>query len=214
MIRALIFDFDGLILDTETPLVRAWSQVHADAGLEFDVRAGQQIIGHADIPFDPWSAFGPDADVAQLETAFQRHKEVIVREQPILPGVIDLLEFALSRGLQLAVASNSDHRHVDGHLARLKLDAYFKTTVCRDDVKNPKPAPDVYLAACTQLGVSPIESVALEDSAPGHAAAHAAGLRVVVVPNPSTRHNTFPFASLQLESLADLTPFALFQRFS
>ena len=205
MIRALILDFDGLILDTETPLLGAWNQVHQDAGLEFDLLAGQKIIGHSGVAYNPWQAFGPNADIAALETQFQSHKDKIIRFQPILPGVERLLEHARSLGVPTAVASNSFHDHVDSHLQRLGLKRYFKTTICRDDVSHPKPAPDVYHAACAALGVDPHHAVAFEDSPPGHEAAHAAGLRVVVIPNPSTVHYDFPHATIRLVSLAELS---------
>ena len=212
MIRALLLDFDGLILDTETPLLRAWSRVHADAGLVFDEKAGQQIIGHSGVFYDPWSAFGPDADRPALEAAFQRYKEAIIVKQPILSGVVSLLDHARDLELTLAVVSNSHHDHVDGHLARLGLNSYFQATFCRDDVAHPKPAPDVYQAACQNLAIEPSECIAFEDSVPGHLAAHAAGLRVVVVPNPSTRHYDFPHSSIRLDSLADYSPSQLLQR--
>ncbi len=214
MIRALILDFDGLILDTETPLLQAWSQVHEDAGLKFDVQAGQHIIGHSGVAYDPWAAFGPHADLVDLERRFQQHKERICAHQPILPGVQTLLDYAQAQKLPVAVASNSAHDHVDGYLARLGLTPFIQTTVCRDDVTAPKPAPDVYLAACASLGVDPAAALAFEDSPPGHLAAHAAGIRVVVVPNPSTQHYTFPHATLRLTSLADLAPHALLGKFA
>lgn len=210
MIHALILDFDGLILDTETPLLHAWNHVHEVAGLKFDLRAGQKIIGHSGVAYNPWTAFGPDADLPSLEDQFQLHKDKIILSQPILPGVEPLLNHAKSLGIPIAVASNSFHNHVDSHLQRLGLDHYFKTTVCRDDVAHPKPAPDVYLTACASLGVDPAHTLAFEDSPPGHEAAHAAGLRVVVVPNPSTVHYDFPRATLRLASLTEFSPADLF----
>jgi len=213
VISALILDFDGLILDTETPLVEAWARVHADAGLTFDRRRGQDIIGHAGVAFDPWAAFPPHVGRAELEAAFIRHKDALIAQEQVLPGVSALLDYAASQQLVLGVASNSSHAHVDRHLARLGLAGRFTAVTCRDDVENPKPAPDVYRLVCARLGVEPGTAVAFEDSEPGHEAAARAGLRVVVVPNPSTAHGIFPQASLRLGSLAELPPAELLARF-
>jgi putative hydrolase of the HAD superfamily len=214
MIRALIFDFDGLILDTETPLVEAWARVHQDAGVAFDRAHAHAIVGHVDVAFDPWVAFPGAVDRVQLEHAYRRHKHELLRAETILPGVEALLDAATARGLKLGVASNSEHDHVDGHLQRLGLFERFEAIGCREDVAVGKPAPDVYLHVMRLLGVTPAETVAFEDSVPGHEAAHAAGIRVVVVPNPSTVHFQFPRAWLQLPSLAELSMDLLLQRFS
>lgn len=213
MIRALIFDFDGLILDTETPLVEAWARVHTEAGIAFDRAHAQEIVGHVDVAFDPWRAFPATFDRHELEASYHRHRRGLIAAEKILPGVEALLEAARERDLRLGVASNSDHDHVDHHLQRLGLLPWFQAISCRDDVTLGKPAPDVYLHAMQQLGVSAHETVAFEDSIPGHEAAHAAGIRVVVVPNPSTAHNEFPRAWLQMPSLAQLSLDTLLDRF-
>ncbi len=200
---ALIFDFDGLILDTETPLLDAWEQVHREHGLTYDRAKGHTIIGHSGVYYDPWEAFPAGADRAVLESQFETIKSAIIVGQPILPGVESLLEQAKASGIPMGVASNSPHEHVDKHLERLGLRTNFGAVVCREDVPNAKPAPDVYLQACRQLGAAPADAFAFEDSAPGHRAAHGAGLTVVVVPNPSTRHDDFPHASQVLTSLAE-----------
>jgi putative hydrolase of the HAD superfamily len=213
MIRALIFDFDGLILDTETPLLEALARVHEEAGLTFDRVRARDIVGHVDVAFDPWTAFPATVDRSELETAYLRHKRGLVEAEAILPGVEALLQAARDRGLALGVASNSDHDHVDGHLRRLGLYSFFHAVGCRDDVARGKPAPDVYTHVMQQLNVTPAETVAFEDSLPGHEAAHAAGIKVVVVPNPSTAHFQFPRAWLQVPSLAHLTLDRLLERF-
>lgn len=204
MIRALVFDFDGLILDTETPLVEAWARVHLEAGVPFQRHQALSLVGHVDVAFDPWSAFPVEVNRDQLEQAYRRHKQTLLASERVLPGVEALLTAAAQRGLRLGVASNSDHAHVDAHLRRLGLLHRFHAVVCRDDVAAGKPAPDVYLGVLSRLGVAPHEAVAFEDSVPGHEAAHAAGIRVVVVPNPSTAQFEFPRAWRRLPSLAGL----------
>ncbi len=203
MLAALILDFDGLILDTETPLLESWERVHIDHGLVYDRAKGHNIIGHSDVFYDPWEAFPQDHDRTDLESQFDEVKQQIVRQQPILPGIIDLLDAAKKASLRLGIASNSDHHHVEGHLQRLGLMDRFEKIICRDDVVNPKPAPDVYQLACSRLGIETRAAIAFEDSVPGHVAAHQAGLPVVVVPNPSTRQYEFEHAHQRLHSMAE-----------
>ena len=214
MISALVFDFDGLIVDTETPLVEAWVELHAEHGLPCDLAKAHGVVGHVGINFDPWSAFPRGQDRVELEREYRRRTRLYTNRQPILPGVRALLDEARNRGLGLAVASNSDHTHVEHHLDRLALRPYFAAILCIDDVSAGKPAPDVYLAALKALDADAAASVAFEDSVPGHVAAKRAGLNCVVVPNPSTAHFDFPQADLRLPSLAHTTFDELLARFS
>lgn len=214
VMRALVFDFDGLILDTETPLIDAWAALHEQAGLAYTRADAHRIVGHVDVPFDPWTAFGPAADRAALETAHRRLSRELTARQPILPGVLACLEAARARGLKLAVASNSSHEHVDRHLTRLGLRSFFDLTGCREDVPVGKPAPDLYHWVIRQLGVAPTEAIAFEDSTAGTLAARSAGLWTVAVPNPSTHHHDHSSAHLVLASLADLPLAQLLDRFA
>jgi HAD superfamily hydrolase (TIGR01509 family) len=213
-IRALVFDFDGLILDTETALIDAYGDTHRAHGVAFDRPLFARSVGHADYAFDPWKAFGLPADRVKLEAerrAFNRSRDV---ELPVLPGVADLLASARKAGLLLGVASNSGRAHVEGHLRRLGMLASFDRIACREDVRSPKPEPDLYRHAAGLLGVRPNEAVAFEDSHTGTLAAHRAGLWVVAVPNGSTEHHDFSNAHLKVASLADCTLGALVARFA
>ncbi len=214
MIQALVFDFDGLIVDTETPLVDAWAEVHARHNVACDRSLLFGVVGHVGIDFDPWTAFGPAVDRTILEGDYRQRARFLTRQQPVLPGVESLIAAARARGIALGVASNSDHAHVESHLARLGLLDAFDAIRCIDDVTAGKPAPDVYLAALSALGAEAARSVALEDSVPGHLAAKRAGLHCVVVPNPSTAHFEFPHADWRLPSLAHTTFDDLLARFS
>jgi HAD superfamily hydrolase (TIGR01509 family) len=214
MIRALIFDFDGLIIDTETPLIDAWAALHERAGHAYSRADAHRLVGHVEIDFDPWTAFGPAADRAALEAEHRRLSRDLTARQPILPGVLACLQEARAFGLQVAVASNSSREHVDRHLSRLGLNLFFALTCCREDVAAGKPAPDLYFRAIQRFGVAPAEAIAFEDSSAGTIAARAAGLWTVAVPNPSTHHHDFSAAHLVLSSLAD-TPLAqLLDRFA
>lgn len=204
MIRALVFDFDGLIIDTESALIEAYADVHARHGVPFDRGVFLRNVGHADYAFDPWRAFDRSADRAALEDERgRRNRERGLALQP-LPGVVELIASAERSGLPLAVASNSGHDHVDGHLRRLGLFSRFHCVACREDVKAPKPEPDLYRHAVGRLGVSPHEAVALEDSQTGLLAAHRAGLRTIAVPGASTAHHDFSKADLKVNSLAEV----------
>lgn len=214
MIEALVFDFDGLIVDTETPLIDAWVALHAEHGLPCDRARAHGVVGHVGIDFDPWSAFPAAHDRVALEREYRRRTRQLTNAQPVLPGVVELLAAAHARGLGIAVASNSPHEHVERHLDRLNLRRFFRTIRCIDDVQNGKPAPDVYLAAAAALGAGVRAAIAFEDSVPGHVAAKRAGLHCVVVPNPSTVHCDFPHADLRLPSLAETTFDELHARFS
>ncbi len=205
MIRALIFDFDGLIFDTETPMIAAYGEVHRKRNIPFDRARFTRSIGTVDSDVDPWKAFGPASPRSDLEAERLRLNQEFLEQQKILPGVVDLIDEARQRGLHLAVASNSSHEHVDGYLKHLGLHEKFEFTACRTDDTPPKPAPDLYLAVLKKLKVDGDEALALEDSATGIAAARAAGLWCVAVSNESTREQDFAPAHLRLESLAGQT---------
>ncbi len=214
MLRALIFDFDGLLVDTETVLIDAWVQLHEEDGLVCDRGALHRIVGHTDVVHDYWAAYSPEIDRTVLEMRYRSAARKLTLAAPPLPGTLPLLNSARAVGLKIGLASNSTHNHVEGHLAHRGMLELFDFIACRDDVAIGKPEPDVYLAALRGLGVSAHEAIAFEDSVPGHVAAHRAGLRVVVVPNPSTVHCEFPHFALKLGSLAETSLAELVSRFA
>jgi HAD superfamily hydrolase (TIGR01509 family) len=203
MIRALVFDFDGLILDTETPAIDVWAEMHAEAGLAYAREHALKTVGHVDVPYDPWQAFDAAADREALQRDYRIRTRARLEKQPILPGIIATLSIARGLGLRTAIASNSPHSWIDRHLARLGLAESFDTIKCRDDVGRAKPEPDVYLAVLKTLGVSGKEAIAFEDSEAGSQAAKRAGLWCVAIPNPSTRHHHFDHVDVTLTSLSD-----------
>lgn len=213
MIRALVFDFDGLILDTESALIRAYADVHAAHGIPFDEASHLRSVGHADYAFDPWHAFEKRVDRVALETQRRQLNRQRDLALPILPGVVDLISAARARGLKIALASNSRHEHCDAHLARLGLFPHFDFLACREDVPSPKPEPDLYKHVLQHFGLRGHEALAFEDSHTGSLAAHRAHIRVVVCPNPSTAHHDFAHADLRVKSLADHPLESLLKRF-
>lgn len=202
-LRGLIFDFDGLLVDTESAIISAWESIHAEDDLVPNRGVLHALVGHVDVAADIWVAYPPLRDRGRLESRFQELARRRCREEPPREGAVALLAAARAAGLHLAVASNSSHRHVEGHLETRGLRRHFDVIVCREDVPRGKPAPDVYQAALAALGLQADEVLAFEDSVPGHEAAAAAGLQVIVVPNPSTAHHAFPHATRLLRSLTE-----------
>jgi HAD superfamily hydrolase (TIGR01509 family) len=213
MIRALVFDFDGLIVDTETPLIDAYAAVHLTHGVPFDRSLFIRNVGHADYAFDPWHGFSPHADRAALEVERRATKDELLLQQPILPGVVDLLEAARLAKLKIGIASNSEHTWVEPHLRRLGLHAYFDFFACREDAASPKPEPDLYRLVLNTFGLRGREAIAFEDSHTGSIAARRANLYVVAAPNTSTAHHDFSHVDLKVNSLADVTLADLVSRF-
>lgn len=213
MIRALIFDFDGLILDTETPLIDAYAGVHERHGVAFDRAVFIRSVGHADYSFDPWRGFSPHADRAALEIERRAIKDRLILAQRIFPGVVALMDAAKTRGLRIGLASNSGHAWCDAHLVRLGLFERFDFVACREDVPSPKPEPDLYKLVLNRFGLRGHEAIAFEDSHTGSLAAKRANLHVVACPNASTAHHDFKHVSLQVKSLAEVTLEALIERF-
>ena len=213
MIRALVFDFDGLILDTESALIRSYADVHAAHGVPFDEALFLRAVGHVDYSFDPWLAFGPAAVHADLEAERQLLKKGRLELLTPLPGVVALLDEARKAGLPIAIASNSEHAWVEPHLARLGLLDRFSFLACREDVPSPKPEPDLYKLVLNHLGLRAHEAVAFEDSHTGSLAAKRANLWCVAAPGPSTAHHDFGHVDLVVRSLAEVTLASLRQRF-
>lgn len=213
MIRALIFDFDGLILDTETVLIDSYQEIHARHGVPFDRTSFLRSVGHADYSFDPWHGFSPHDDRAELEKERQVRKNELLLQLQVLPGVGALLDAARARGLRIGLASNSHHDWVEPHLKRRGLHDRFEFFACRGDTPSPKPEPDLYKLVLNHFGLRGHEAIAFEDSATGVLAAKRAHLWVVAVPNPSTAHHDLSLADRQVSSLAEVSLDRLLEEF-
>jgi HAD superfamily hydrolase (TIGR01509 family) len=209
MIRGLIFDFDGLILDTELPGVQCWQEIYQEHGCDFPVSTYAKNIGILPRTFDVYghleTQIGRPVDRDSLQQRrFQRSLEIILR-QPVLPGVEGHLREAKQRGLKLGVASSSSREWVAGHLDRLALLPLFDHLSCGDMVSATKPHPELYQTTLASLQIDAHEAIAFEDSPHGVTAAKAAGIFCVAVPNEVTKQLEFPHADIQLSSLAETT---------
>jgi HAD superfamily hydrolase (TIGR01509 family) len=203
--QAVVFDNDGLLLDTEAAWTRAEEDLFERHGSTFTAEHKRDLIGSS--PVTSAAKLEVMLDLPGRGPALMDELHELVMEEalagvPPRPGALELLEAVRAAGLPVGVASNSAREFVERVLSVAGLlDGHFDAVVTSNDVEHPKPAPDLYLAACEALGADPARAAALEDSATGVAAAVAAGMYVVAVPY-------FPDlpiegASLTAESLAD-----------
>lgn len=193
MLKALIFDFDGLILDTETPEVSVWQSIYKEHGFELPVDEWEKTIGGYGISnFDAAEHLSRLSsgrlDSVSLRSRYRKEADEIIHTSPILPGVVNMIEQAKEHGSKVAIGSSSPHSWVDTHVKRLGLLHYFDRIICADDVPpgRTKPNPDIYLKTLEQLNVKNDAAVVFEDSLNGVLASRRAGIFVVAVPNPLT----------------------------
>ncbi|HND48095.1 MAG TPA: HAD family phosphatase [Anaerolineales bacterium] len=211
MLKALIFDFDGLILDTETPEVLVWQDIYKEHGFELPVEEWEKTVGGYGISsFDPaqnLSALSQGRlDPVSLKARYRLEADAIIHTKPIQPGIMDMIGSAKENGLKVAIGSSSPHSWVDTHTQRLNIYDQFDHIICQDDVApgRTKPHPDIYLKALETLQVDKAEAVVFEDSPNGVLASKRAGVFVVAVPNPLTARMNVQ-GDLTVSSLADLT---------
>jgi HAD superfamily hydrolase (TIGR01509 family) len=203
---ALIFDFDGLILDTETPILEAWQAAYRDHGCELGIDKWQHALGTSN-GFDPFQDLcaltGRAIDREALQQQVTERNWAQCERLSLLPGVVDMLDAAHARGLATAVASSSSLAWLERWLGKHGIRDRFGAICGRDDVARVKPEPDLFLLAASRLGVAPESCIVFEDSPNGMRAARRAGMRCVAVPNALTRQLTLPDPDLVVSSLAE-----------
>lgn len=207
--QAIIFDFDGLILDTETPQVNIWRKLFAEQGVEFDLKRYVRIVGSFNS-----GVYRPEKHYAELINYRMNPAEIRqmidkktcenILLEPLAKGVLKVLDEAERRGIRTAVGSSSPREWVEGHLRRFGLFERFATVVTFDDVSQSKPSPEIFQLVLKRLGVRPENALVLEDSENGILAAKRAEMRVVAVPNEITQIMDLSQADEMLESLEDL----------
>ena len=208
-IQALIFDFDGLILDTETPMRRSWMEIYEAAEMYVSDDAWAALLGSSSEPEAAYELLeqhlGTSVDRKALQIVRMHHELELLESQVPLPGVVDRIAEAQTAGLKLAVASSSEHDWVEGLLGKHGLIEAFDAIVCAEDVASTKPAPDLFLKALELLELPAEAALVFEDSLHGVAAAKAAGIYVIAVPNQVTQCLDFSEANRRIDSLADHT---------
>jgi HAD superfamily hydrolase (TIGR01509 family) len=211
VLQAAIFDFDGLILETETPEVRSWEEIFRMYGAAYPESYWRYTLGRGaeQVRERPYhllvqqvgSSAPPEEEVLRMRGQILSE---MLRKLQIMPGVLDRLAEARALKMAIGIASSSKHPWVDGHLERLGILDAFDHIVCADDVPRAKPFPDLYLECCRRLGVEPSRALAFEDSENGCRAARDAGLTVVAVPTALTIREDLR-ADLIVHSLADVS---------
>ncbi len=208
-IQALIFDFDGLIIDSESTDFEAWKQLYQRYGVEFTFEAWAEGVGSSLDLHDPYAILqrlaGPDADARKIEHQHRKIWEGLTSRQPLLPGVRQIIDQAQAMGLRLAIASSAQRSWISRHLERFGLQSRFDCLCTAQDVAHSKPEPDLFLKALYKLQIDATQAIVLEDSPNGILAAKRAGVFAVAVPNPMTRHLPLEGADAVIESLADLS---------
>ncbi len=203
-IKALIFDFDGTILDTETPEFQAWTELYGQYDQNLDIQRWGVGIG-------TWGAFDPIAHLEELTGQTFDHAIIharirprvleLIRASSLLPGVLATLDQAKAMGLRVGLASSSGNEWIYGWLKHYSLENRFEVIKTKDDVKAVKPDPELYLAAAKALNLEPQVCAAIEDSPNGSKAALAAGMHTIAVPNQITQYLEFPNGVHKISSL-------------
>ena len=207
MIKAIVFDFDGLIIDTETPAYEAFRDVFEEYGVELSLEAYSQCIGTSFAVFNPFNYLDEcmgrkmDRDVVGRQVDKRHHK--LLELATLRPGVIDYLAHARELKLSIGLATSSPLSWITPYFDRFELHKYFDSITTADEVAKVKPDPELYLKSLVKLGVAGAETIAFEDSLNGLKAAKAAGLHCVVVPNPSTQHFPFENHNLMMSSMGE-----------
>lgn len=189
-ITAVVFDMDGVLFDTERMYMECWREAAEPKGLKnvdeiSKACIGRTLQGTKEVFETAKAEQGIDVSFEELhEDCSRKFKEKEERDGlPEKPGVHEILEYLKQNGIPVALASSTRKAAVMEHLDRAGITAYFERIVCGDMVENGKPAPDIYVKACEELGVEPGRAMAVEDSFNGIRSAHAAGLYTVMVPD-------------------------------
>lgn len=203
-IQALIFDFDGLLVDTETPAYESWRTVYREHGVDLPMALWKEALGtsHGFNALDHLAArVGPAFDRTGVYARRQALKQALSATQPLLPGVLATLDAADAQGLPCAVASSSGRAWVEGWLRAHQILPRFRCVRTADDVRRTKPDPELFLSAASCLLADPARCLVFEDSPNGILAARAAGMRCVAVPGAISSQVELPPADRTLHRL-------------
>jgi HAD superfamily hydrolase (TIGR01509 family) len=207
-IKGLIFDFDGLLIDTEMPCFSAWVELFSQFGFSFTKPDYQKIIG------TNYHVYDPATHLSQLTNGILSPQEIserittrtreLISSQPLRPGVLDFLYAAQRIGLSMAVASSSKRTWVEGYLDQFAVRHFFSVVAAAEDVLKVKPDAELYQLATRLLKVLPHEVMAFEDSTNGIKAAKAAGIYCVAIPNKITKEMDLSLADRIVDSITEI----------
>jgi HAD superfamily hydrolase (TIGR01509 family) len=211
-IKGIIFDFDGLIIDSETPAFHAWQRLYKTYGLTLRKEEWVDVIGWSSKDRDPMHDLarlvGEGFEETKAKQRVRKWEEELLAEEEVFPGVRELIRAAEEAQLKLGIASSSSRRWVQGHLERLGLYEPFEAIICSDDVSHAKPDPEIFRLAVEALGLNHDQVIVLEDSPAGVLAAKRANLFCIAVPNQMTKHLSFQLdghqPDMQIDSLNGL----------
>lgn len=208
MIKGIVFDFDGVIIDSEKARYDAWQSVYTIYGQTLPLEKWILNIGRARYVMDPHillqNLTGLKLSYEELHQKAKEFELKFAADIPALPGVLGVINDASDKDIPLAIASSSSRAWVEGHLKRLQIYNKFSALVCREDTMAHKPSPEPYVTAVNQLGCRPEDAIAIEDSPLGIDAAISAGLKCIAVGCSITKELDLTKASLQLSSLCEL----------
>jgi putative hydrolase of the HAD superfamily len=216
-IRGLLFDFDGLLVDTESPSRLVWEELYKRHGHELPRGEWATLVGTIGAPFDPFAHLeqlvGRRLDERELTAERQAREVELIELEDLRPGVEGYLDEAERRGLKTGIVSSSSRAWIEPILARLERSHGWDAIAVADgDTSRAKPAPTLYREALAALGLRADEAIAFEDSPNGVHAAKGAELYCVAVPNPITATLALDEADLVLDSLEDLSLSELLER--
>lgn len=218
VLRGLIFDFDGLIVDTETARYHAWKEVIESYGVELPLSVWQQNIGLPSEAFNPLDYLKHKAQGPIDRDAVRKRKNRVfwsrMEGETLRPGIKDYLEQGRGRGLRMAICSSSPRRWIEQNLSRWGIDGHFEVVVTGSDVGKIKPDPELYLKALDLLRLDAENCIAFEDSPKGVQSAKAAGIFCVAIPNSITLETDLAGADVKVHSLTELPLDELERRFS
>ncbi len=218
MIKGIIFDFDGTILDSESSTFQAWADIYKRYNCTLPIDQWMKIIGTTENYFDPVSYLEEKTklklDRQALLTEQAENDLMLLRETSLMPGVMEYLDSAKKMGIKLGIASSSSSDWVVGHLKERNLFSYFDTVVTGEQVIKTKPFPYVFEKAVKDMQLFPYQVLAIEDSALGVTAAKAASIFTIAVPNKMTANSHFGHADMVLPSLDSMTLEELLEQIS
>lgn len=204
--EAVLFDFDGTLVDTEWIIYEEVQAIFHREGQELPLTEYVKCIGSS---YEAWSPqtyleelTGKTYDWEAIREVRNQKIRTRLADQGLIKGALEALEATKNEGLLLAVVSSSTHDWVDNWLEKLHIQDYFETVTCRGDAPRIKPAPDLYLKGAERMNLSPEKCLVVEDSRNGMLAAVEAGMDVIAIPNRITTVSDFPEAAVKLQTLS------------